>query len=65
MRCAGKIEFDVATYATKNIKTNNEQKPLLKCPDPAAKLLYEIRVHEFGDYSAYQNQDKEEEKESM
>lgn len=60
VRCAGKIEFDVASYATKNIKSMMEQRQLQKCPDTGAKLLYEIRVHEFGDYSYYQNKEDED-----
>ncbi|KAL4456620.1 hypothetical protein ABPG74_000727 [Tetrahymena malaccensis] len=63
VRTAGKIEFDVAAYANKSIKTQMEQRQLQKCPDTGAKLLYEIRVHEFGDYSYYQKKEQEEEEE--
>ncbi|EAR88878.2 EEIG1/EHBP1 protein amine-terminal domain protein (macronuclear) [Tetrahymena thermophila SB210] len=65
VRTAGKIEFDVAAYANKSIKTMMEQRQLQKCPDTSAKLLYEIRVHEFGDYSYYQKKEEEEEEERV
>ncbi|KAL4505481.1 hypothetical protein ABPG72_002543 [Tetrahymena utriculariae] len=63
VRTAGKVEFDVAAYANKSIKTQMEQRQLQKCPDTGAKLLYEIRIHEFGDYSYYQKKEEEEEDE--
>lgn len=56
----GKIEFDVAQYATEDIKSQKEQRSLQKCPDPTAKLFFEIRVHELGDYSSYSKQSDDE-----
>ena len=50
-KVAGTIKFDAAMFANQGLKVKSFESPLENCPDPTAKLKYEIRVHSYGDYS--------------